>query len=117
MKINHWDIARNGLKYDPLIEWRFKPEYFVESRAEWERELDNALYDGGCLYDEAYPDVDEGGSCGPIGEVIVYLSGPYVFAYEVDSYGRWVRIAYTHSVIAGDMERFRGHCVFKSKAA
>lgn len=110
----NWWLAKEGLKHDPEIEYRFKPDFLIETRHDWEEKVRSVIRDADRLYDEAYPDADNGGNVGPIGSVIIVISGPYLFLYSVDAYGHWNREAFTHHVIAGDMQEFLDRIAFKT---
>lgn len=83
------DAVGMGIKNAPQvgIYGEFRRRMYCSSPREWEDKLSRMKQTGDILFDEAYPDADDGGNVGPIGDTEIIRRRGYEYAYLVDMYG------------------------------
>ena len=83
------DAVGMGIKNAPQvgIYGEFRRRMYCSSLREWEDKLSQMKQTGDILFDEAYPDADDGGNVGPIGDTEIIRRRGYEYAYLVDMYG------------------------------
>lgn len=83
------DAVGMGIKNAPQvgIYGEFRRRMYCSSPREWEDKLSQMKQTGDILFDEAYPDADDEGNVGPIGDTKIIRRRGYEYAYLVDMYG------------------------------